>query len=438
MEASKYNYFIDYNDRVVCLNGISGKTFSMNKEEFSSMNEVLQEQNRQTENPSFTEWLCKNRFLVENHSEELDYLKEINRESIASDHYTLIINPTQECNFNCWYCYEKHESGYMNEIVMNKVKSHIDLKLEEKYFRHLNLGWFGGEPLLYFNKVVYPISIYIKEKCNLENVNFFNSMTTNGFLINKKRIENFKEIDLRNFQITLDGDKSTHDKIRNQRGKPSFDRIIQNIIDICYLVPDPNITLRINYTDESIRTDFHDVLKIIPIEYRKSIYIQFQRVWQTYCSKEQTEETKKFLKDNEDTLREDGFLVSYNHNYSIFKGNVCYADRINYANINYDGNVFRCTAREYSDENSFGYLNEKGEIIWDDKKLFDIDSKPYFDNDLCLECKYLPLCGGPCFQKIFNAIKKSETFCMKDILDTDVETFIIQHFLNVKEYNKVL
>ena len=438
MEASKYNYFINYNDRIVCLNGISGKTFSMNKEEFSAMNGVLQKQDKQAENPSFTEWLLRNRFLVGNHSEELDYLREINRKSIEDDDYTLVINPTQECNFNCWYCYEKHESGYMSEDVLNRIKSHIDLKIKEKRMMYFNLGWFGGEPLLYFNKVVYPLSVYIKEKCKLENVNFFNSITTNGFLINKKRIEIFDEIDLRYFQITLDGDKSTHDKIRNQCGKPSFDRIIQNIIDICCLLPDSHITLRINYTDESIRMDFYDVLKIIPVESRKQISVQFQRVWQTYSSKEQTDETKKFLKDNENALRKNGFHVSHNHNYSIFKGNVCYADRKNYANINYDGNVFRCTAREYSAENSFGYLNEKGEIIWDDKKLFNIDSKPYFDNDLCLECKYLPLCGGPCFQKTLSANKKSENFCMKDFLDSDVETFIIQHYLNVKEYNKVL
>lgn len=437
MEASKYNYFTDYKDRIVCLNGISGKTFSMNKEEFSVLNAVLQEQNKRTENPSFTEWLLKNRFLVGNHSEELDYMRELNRKSIEDDYYTLVINPTQECNFNCWYCYEKHELGYMNEEVLNKVKSHIDIKLKEQFFKYFNLGWFGGEPLLYFNKVVYPLSIYAKEKCNLENVAFYNSMTTNGYLINKNRIEKFDEIDLRNFQITLDGDKSTHDQIRNQRGKPSFDRIIHNIIDICCLLPGSSITLRINYTDESIRTQFYNVLNIIPLEYRKQISVQFQRVWQTYSTKEQTGETKKFLKENENVLRENGFNVSYNHNYFVFAGHVCYADRKNYANINYDGNVFRCTARDYSPQNSFGYLNEKGEVIWDDEKLLNIDSKPYFDNKKCLECKYLPICGGPCFQKALSAIKNSENFCTKILLDSDVETFIVQHYLEVKEYNNL-
>ena len=438
MEASRYNYFTDYQGRIVCLNGISGKTFSVNKKEFVTLNGVLNEHNKQAENPSFTKWLLTNRFLVDNHSEETDYMMKLNRMSIEENYYTLVINPTQECNFNCWYCYEKHDPGYMNTEVLNKVKSHIDLKLKEKFFSNFNLGWFGGEPLLYFNKVVFPLSIYAKEKCGLENVSFCNTMTTNGFLINKKRIERFNEIDLRYFQITLDGDKSTHNNIRNQRGKPSFDRIIQNIIDICCLLKDSNITLRINYTDESIRTQFYDVLNIIPPECRKQIFIQFQRVWQTFSENQQKEDAKKFLKENENILREIGFNVSHNHNYSIFKGHVCYADRKNYANINYDGNVFRCTARDYSSENSYGYLNEKGEIVWADEKLHNIDSKPYFDNKKCMECKFLPLCGGPCFQKALSLINNPENFCIKNLLDTDVETFIVQHYLNTKEYNGII
>ena len=437
MEASKYNYFTNYKDRIVCLNGISGKTFSMNEKEFSVFNEVLKEQNKQKENPSFTDWLFKNRFLVGNHSEELDYMRKLNRESIESNYYTLVINPTQECNFNCWYCYEQHEPGYMNEDVLNRVKSHIDLKIKEKKINHLSLGWFGGEPLLYFDEVVYPLSIYAQEKCRLENIAYSNSVTTNGFLIDKKRIEKCNEIDLRQFQITLDGEKSAHDQVRNQRGEPSFDRIIQNVIDICSLLADSVVTLRINYTDESIHTQFHNVLDIIPVEFRKQIFVQFHRVWQTYSTKEKSEEAKKLLKVNENALRENGFNVSYSHYYSIFSGHVCYADRKNYANINFDGNVFRCTARDYTPQNSYGFLNEKGEIIWEEIKLQNIDYSPYFDNKKCLECKYLPLCGGPCFQKAISTINNSENFCTKSLLDSDVNTFIVQHYLEVKEYNNL-
>jgi uncharacterized protein len=438
MKSSRYNYFKNYKDRIICLNGISGKTFSMNKEEFSILAKILHEKDKQIEKSSFTEWLLENRFLVNSDFDELNYLRELNKKSRESNYYNLILNPTMECNFNCWYCYEKHDKGYMSTDVLNRIKSHVNIILKKQYHKCFYLSWFGGEPLLYSKKIIYPLSLYIKEKCQLENVVFHNSITTNGFLINKKMITNFNEIDLRHFQITLDGKKATHDQIRNQRGEPSFDRIIQNCIDICHMLPNSTILLRINYTNESITEQFQDVLSVIPFDYRKQITVQFQRVWQTYSSCKQNEDIKNLLKKNESELRKNGFIVSYNHHFFIFKGHVCYADRQNYANINYNGNVYRCTARDYSSENALGYLNEKGEIIWKENRLHNIDSKPYFDNEKCLKCKYLPLCGGPCFQKALSAINDSKNFCTKDIVDSDIETFIIQHYIKVKEHNEFL
>ena len=40
-----------------------------------------------------------------------------------SDHFIFHINPTLDCNFNCWYCYENHISGSkMNPSVLSGVK----------------------------------------------------------------------------------------------------------------------------------------------------------------------------------------------------------------------------------------------------------------------------------------------------------------------------
>lgn len=65
-------------------------------------------------------------------------------------------------------------------------------------------------------------------------------------------------------QITLDGDKESHDKIRNQGGKPSFDKILQNSIALCNSCSDAVIKLRINYNTDNIQHDFSEVLREIP------------------------------------------------------------------------------------------------------------------------------------------------------------------------------
>lgn len=94
----------------------------------------------------------------------------------------------------------------------------------------LALNWFGGEPLLYFDEIMFPLSKTIKEMTENNGIIFQNSITTNGYLMDKDRIEKFSEIGLNDFQITLDGDEITHNNIRfTKNGGGSFRRIIENI-----------------------------------------------------------------------------------------------------------------------------------------------------------------------------------------------------------------
>lgn len=60
------------------------------------------------------------------------------------------------------------------------------------------LDWFGGEPLLYFDNIVFPISLAIKAYCKENGVEFYNSITTNGFFATEDLIHRFNEIELKN------------------------------------------------------------------------------------------------------------------------------------------------------------------------------------------------------------------------------------------------
>lgn len=72
-------------------------------------------------------------------------------------------------------------------------------------------------------------------------------------------------------QITLDGDKESHDKIRNQGGKPSFDKILQNSIALCNSCSDAVIKLRINYNTDNIQ---HDLVRYF-VKYLKICDLAF-------------------------------------------------------------------------------------------------------------------------------------------------------------------
>lgn len=111
----------------------------------------------------------------------------------------------------------------MKAEVIERIKKHILHMVEMEKIPVFHLSWFGGEPLLYFKEVVYSISLYTKHLCKENGISFYNSITTNASKITPEMVDQMNEISLSIFQITIDGDKERHDKIRNEEGNPSFD-----------------------------------------------------------------------------------------------------------------------------------------------------------------------------------------------------------------------
>lgn len=432
MIESDYNYYTSYGENIICFNGVTGTVFALKKEEFDLMKKLMQNKDLQEKLPNLTHKLIKARFLVTNMEDEKLYLKELNKQVNNDGTWHLTLNPTQDCNFRCWYCYEKHPKGYMQPEIIERIKRLVTHIFEKEDTKHFVLSWFGGEPLLYFNEIIYPLSIYIQQCSERRYAKFSNSITTNGFLLTKDIIEKCKDIKLNNFQVTLDGNKESHDKIRHQHGEPSFDKILQNCIALCSSYSEATIKLRINYNTKNIQHDFSEILADIPKNLRSQFYIQFQRIWQTYEKEGNDNLVKSTLDENFIKLKKAGFNLSINANYHKFGGILCYADRINYANINYDGNIYRCTAQDYTPATALGHLDENGHIIWDEEKIKGINRQAFFDNPACLNCKYLAVCGGPCFYAWWKNVRnKSNIECPngKDKLDMNLPLFIREYYL---------
>ncbi len=374
-------------------------------------------------------------FIVEIDKDEIDVLRYKNRMEVFSNRkYKLVINPTLECNFKCWYCYEKHPQGHMALEVMEKCKKHIQYMVKHERITSLILDWFGGEPILYFEEIIYPIGKYAKKICEDYQIPFYHYITTNASRIDLQMIKRMKEIGVNGFQITIDGDEKRHNQIRNENGKSSFSAIINNINLLCSELENILITLRINYDDQTLSvSDLEKVYSMISPENRKYIMVNFQRVWQTI---------KPALLENERRIyftqlsKQMGFktpqLVSA---FNIGKTHKCYVDRIYHAEINYDGKVYRCTARDYSDKYMMGELLDNGEIKWNEEKVAKQYAKATFENDMCLKCKYLPLCMGPCSQKIIETPKDEfYRICFLNYAEVKPETVIIDYYEQKMDY----
>lgn len=420
-KLSKYNYFIDYEGKKLFFNGLKGNGFCMSMEEYEHLQTMLNDlPTFQKEFPNDFERLRSLGYIVEQDFDEVAYILFMHKQKVfAERHYHLIINPTLACNFKCWYCYEENKGGKMSNATILRIKKHIRNKIEIEHIPSLHIGWFGGEPLLGFNNVVYPISLYAKKLCKKNNIPFSSSITTNGYLINEEMIEKIKKINLSSFQITLDGDREKHNSIRNNNGKPSYDKIIENINLICTKIKNSHINLRINYDEKTFtRENIFSLLDEFPSEIRKQININTQQVWQS------------INKDNKSTSLLPDFISSaHKKNYKLTcQGSLnirgfytCYASRMSYANINYDGRVYKCTARNYTDKNNVGNLNKDGNIVWQMDKIAKMYATSSIENKNCLQCDYLPLCCGTCVQNFMEHVatcrygNNKDTFFLEEI-----------------------
>ncbi len=435
MKESKYNISVKHENRMLFFNAITGNVLSFSENEFENIKALLIDIDfLKGKYPSLFKYLLNNGYIINDGVNEIDIIKFRNNLSVYLDkEYRLILNPTLECNFNCWYCYEKHEKGIMSKKTINKIKKHVNLLIDNKQIDSLHLDWFGGEPLLYFDEIIYPMATYFKKVSIRKKIGFRSTITTNGYLITPEMIHKFKEMNFNFFQITIDGDKELHDKIRRHYNTPTYETIINNVIMICKEMNDVEVVLRLNYTDKTKKTDFTKDLEIIPLEYRNKISIDFQRVWQTFEKKEVRNQWKI---DFSARVRRMGFLYKGLGHIYPNKGITCYVDKINHLEINYDGKVYKCTGRGYDEKYMVAELLQSGELVWNENELSKRFSNATFENEMCIQCKSLPLCMGPCSQKILevNTNNDLENSCTLKLSEYEIEDYIIDCFESLMDY----
>jgi len=136
---------------------------------------------------------------------------------------------------------------------------------------------------------------------------------------------------------------------------------------------------------------------------------------------------KKSIKDVANTFLSNGFKVTY---MNFFRRSFsCKASRTNEAVISYNGDVFKCSGRDFTDELKEGFLNDNGKIDWQKEKLNKRLSIVTYDNSMCKECKYLPLCWGPCNQKqLENKSSNLNNYCQFKYLEMSEEDYILLRF----------
>ena len=111
----------------------------------------------------------------------------------------------------------------------------------------------------------------------------------------------------------------------------------------------------------------------------------------------------------------------------------CYADKENHVVVNYNGDLFSCTARDFATEDSEGVLTEDGSLKWNDKRSLRLSVR--YGNQYCRSCSIFPLCHGGCSQ---NKLEYNETSgCMRkytekekiDLIENRID-FLLESVIN--------
>lgn len=426
MKISQFYNVISYENRNIIFNTLNFRFLIIDQLLLDLIEAATKEDNIkgiEDYHPTFYNALVDNGFLVTKETDEVKKVKDI-RKSIDFDNsiYHLVINPTMNCNFKCWYCYESHvKDSKMDLKTIKNINKHLySIANNNKELKSLTISWFGGEPLLYFDKVIVPILEETKKLANKMNLTYRSDFTTNGYLITPLMIQKFKNYNIRDFQITLDGNKELHDTVRFvSKSRGSFDEIVNNIKLLCQAKL--NVTMRINYTKTNLigLEKILDSIVDMSAQDKEYLYVSFHKVWQ---------ETDKNLEvrviELMNIFEENGFKSTGNFVPDTLRAS-CYADKSNQATVNYNGEVFKCTARDFTTDKKEGVLNEDGEIMWNGKYQERLDSK--FKNPPCLKCSILPLCNGGCSQvAIENAGKE---YCVYDFDEKVKNEIVLKKFM---------
>jgi uncharacterized protein len=394
MKESRFIYFVEKKGIVLCYSTMHNTIIAIPPNTYNSFKDMPLEEFA-IRYPNSYKGFVENRLIIENNIDELAELRLRNKMATFYDkHFDLTVLPSMDCNLHCWYCFEDHvPDSRMSKDVQERIIKHISNKVDNKEISSLSLEYFGGEPLLDFNKIAYPLGMSLKSVCEQQKLKFNCFFITNSTLITDEMIGQLAELNA-GFQITLDGDKNRHDTIRfrKQNNQGTYDHIIGTIYKLTEQIENTYINIRINYDDKTLE-NIEEVLSDLSDLDRKKVGVHFERVWQTSC----TNKTNPELKNIINLFLANDFNVSYLNWHP--RGCSCKVERMNQLAVNYDGKVFKCTGRKYTDEHSDGELDENGEILWKPGRLEQRLGKATFENDMCLKCKMLPVCMGPCSQK---------------------------------------
>ena len=317
--------------------------------------------------------------------------------SIGRDSFGLVLAPTLNCNYHCPYCFERgvERDGYMSDEVQQTLIRALSEKLEgNTKIKRARITWFGGEPLLAYDKVIVPLQKSIIELCKKLGIQTAFSIITNGYYLTSEKYDFlFKDCNTKFVQITLDGSENDYAK-RKATAVESFRRVVENVLDLSEYVHknklDVNLNIRLNADNTNYPNIKELVIKLkIEKRFQDNINFSLERLREygpcqslnNYCS---TEEFENLKFDFDDFV---GKPLKFFEPKPVFCGQHC----MNVFCIGVNGEIYKCEHDFGVPEHAIGNIK------------YGLSYNRYFSEfmdqplpEKCMTCQILPVCMGGC------------------------------------------
>ena len=416
MKASRFNIVVDQpkSEDVLLFNTLYGGLTAWDRSEFPIAQHCLDEPNRPGADQAsilVKKKLVDSKYIVEDEADEIAIVK--NRKLLGmrdTNRLDIVIMPNLTCNLACPYCYESHTpSAFMVDSTEQAIKCWLERSIP--MFKVVLLNWFGGEPLLSYKRIT-SISKHAQEVCDANSVALLTNITTNGYLLDERRIRELTGMGILSYQITVDGPASIHNKMRPLRkGGGSFDRIFDNILILARADKRVRVSLRVNFNHHNLHT-IPELLTLFPEDVRSQLRVVYEPIFGEEC----LSATQNIPADKIASHMVAYYRLAKELGYDVTLGGLgigklvyCYAERENQLIISYNGDLFKCTVCGFSREERIGILSSEGEVTFDQERWNKWFGMELFD-EKCAGCKFLPLCMGGC-RKTRREDASTGSFC---------------------------
>lgn len=262
--------------------------------------------------------------------------------------------------------------------------------------RLLDITWFGGEPLIVLGRIK---SIYkrIREEIGLP---IESSVITNGYLLNRPTITSLHHLGVSFYQVTIDGQESTHNARRPLRnGGGTFKTILHNIAQLLEMDRKVEVAIRVNIDSENSE-EYHSLYACLSRAFesnRVRIYPGFVDNYTFGCTS-----VGSCILNRDGRAR---FYLDQYYKYGIY-GNWFYP-KVSYDNcmaravssfvVGPRGDLYKCLAAVGVEQMSIGNVNNPENFISNEELMTRfLEGNDYLNSTECQQCVLFPVCDGGC------------------------------------------